>query len=148
MEPFRESQFYAYLQLGKEMDQYYHRLALSMGLSDGAMTVLYSLCEAERAPTPGEMAAEWTLSKQTIHSTLAVMERDGLISQRVDPDDRRRRVVALTAKGQALAERTVVPLIRAEQRAFARLTTQEAAALLDLSQKAAIYLKEETAEYL
>jgi DNA-binding MarR family transcriptional regulator len=60
-----------------------------------------------RAGTPplGELAEALVMDRGALTHNLKPLERDGLVEITVDPDDRRNRLVALTAAGRAkLAE--------------------------------------------
>ncbi len=52
--------------------------------------------------TPGELAKQEQISPQSMGSTLAALERRGLIERRPDPDDGRRAVMSVTGAGREL----------------------------------------------
>jgi DNA-binding MarR family transcriptional regulator len=54
----------------------------------------------------GELAEAQVMDAGGLAHTLKPLERDGYISLSVDPDDRRSRLVALTAPGQAKVKET------------------------------------------
>jgi DNA-binding MarR family transcriptional regulator len=65
------------------------------------------LSHIARAGTPplGELAEALVMDRGALTHNLKPLERDGLVEVRVDPDDRRNRLVALTVAGRAkLAE--------------------------------------------
>jgi DNA-binding MarR family transcriptional regulator len=51
----------------------------------------------------GELAARARLSKQTMTTMVRLLERDGLVERRADPDDRRATRVFLTTRSNAFA---------------------------------------------
>jgi DNA-binding MarR family transcriptional regulator len=56
-------------------------------------------------PPIGELAEALVMDRGALTHNLKPLERDGLVEIRIDPDDRRNRLVALTAAGRAkLAE--------------------------------------------
>ena len=68
---------------------------------------------------PGEIAAEMQITKQAVNDLLGDLERLGYIRRDVDPDDRRARLVRLTAAGRRL-EDTVRIAAREAERSLAR----------------------------
>src|SRR3569832_1673427 len=69
-----------------------------VGLTNGQFTVLMSL----NRPSPltiGKLAAELVMDRTTLTANLKPLERRGLVAVRVDPADRRNKVVTLTHTG-------------------------------------------------
>lgn len=122
-----------YGRLYKEEDSLYHRLAKHFGLSDSAFWIIYTLESAQNPLSQTEMCGYLALSKQTINSALKQLEREGFIQPFEAPG--RRKYLELTPRGQALADRTVRPVLELEERAFLGLTGEERTALLTLSRR-------------
>lgn len=139
------SNYHDYIQLNKEIDQIYHAKAVQLGLPDSVMALLYSLWEEGDGLTPTQLYAEWSLSKQTGHSALQWLEKRGLVRLFPLAGDGRSKGIFLTDAGRQYAQRTVAPQISAEQVAFDRLTGEEQAVLLSLTQKIVKSLREEMA---
>lgn len=116
-------------------DELYHRLAVYYGMADSNLWVLYSLYLSEHACTPMELAKTWSLPKQTVHSALKALEKNGYICMQPSPDNKKNRLVLLTEAGRQLAERVTVPVVAAERRAFACLTEEEQQQLIYLMTK-------------
>jgi DNA-binding MarR family transcriptional regulator len=81
---------------------------------------------------PSDLAARMRVTKQALNYLLGELERLGYLERRPDPDDRRARRIALTARGKAL-----VPVIReavaeAEREWAAELGAERFAQLRDL----------------
>src|SRR5215475_135245 len=72
---------------------------------------------------PSDLAARMRVSKQALNYLLGDLEQRGYLERRPDPDDRRSRRIALTARGRAL-----IPVIRG---AVAETEREWAAALGD-----------------
>lgn len=53
---------------------------------------------------PGEISSRMGISSARIAAALNSLEKKGLVTRRIDTDDRRRILVDLTEKGRALAE--------------------------------------------
>jgi DNA-binding MarR family transcriptional regulator len=56
---------------------------------------------------PSDLAARMRITKQALNYLLGDLEQRGYIERRPDPDDRRSRRIALTARGRSL-----IPVIR------------------------------------
>ena len=84
-----------------ECNALYHAAAQRCGLSDAAFWTLYALVTSCEPLTQNRIAADWGIPKQTLNSAVAAMVKK-----------------TLTAEGRALAERTVVPVIAAEEKAI------------------------------
>lgn len=121
--------------LYKEAEEIYHDLARHFELSDSALWVLYALREAESVYTQRELCDMWSLSKQTIHSALKSLEAAGYIRLEPLADNLKSKQIVLTAAGEALMERSIDRIFRAEQLAFARLTDTERREFLHLYRK-------------
>ena len=68
--------------------------------------------------TQNRIAADWGIPKQTLNSAVAAMVKKGLLALCPGKGARSGKIVTLTAEGRALAERTVVPVIAAEEKAI------------------------------
>lgn len=103
-----------------ECNALYHAAAQRCGLSDAAFWVLYALCTTHEPQTQNRMAAEWGQPKQTLNSAVAAMVKKGLVVLCPGKGAHSGKLVTLTDEGRALAERTVGPVIAAEQQAMTR----------------------------
>ena len=74
--------FREYLQIDLQIDEFYHTLAQGLGLSDSAFWVLWGLEELGAGCTQRDICRQFFLSKQTVHSSVRKLERDGLLSLR------------------------------------------------------------------
>lgn len=124
-----------YNQLLKNMDGLYHNAARQCGLSDSAFWVLYSIRENEGPCTQKELCESWFYSKQTVNSTLKQLEARGILKLELAPGNRKNKQIFLTEEGEKLAEEKILPLMRAEYRAFAGLDNEERRAFLNLTRK-------------
>ena len=131
-----------YSRLYKEDDGLYRRLAKHFRLSESAFWILYTLEASQQPLTQAELCGWLYLSKQTINSGLKQLEQEGYICLSDGPG--RRKYLHLTDVGRALAERTVRPILAAEERAFLGLAEAERASLLALERKYLSLLSRET----
>lgn len=127
--------------LYKETNDLYHESAVAMSLSDSAHMILYALCELGDGCLQRDLCERCFLSKQTIHSSVRKLEREGLLT--LTPGKGRDMHLALTPAGRALAENTVYPLAEAEYRAMEALSPSEQAELLRLTQSYVSALRRE-----
>lgn len=125
--------FQEYLQLDHQIDEFYHSLAQGQGLSDSAHWVLWSLAELGEGCTQKDICQQFFISKQTVHSSVRKLERDGLLSLR--PREGREVSLFLTDKGRELVRVKILPAMEAERAAAEGLTAEEWETLLRLSRK-------------
>lgn len=77
----------------------------------------------------GELARRARLSKQTMTTMVRLLERDGLVTRRADPDDGRAALIHLTRRARAFRPVAEEVLGNLEARAAERLTKRQATAL-------------------
>ena len=80
----------------------------SVGLTNGQFSLLMSLNRPE-PPSMAPVAALLAMDRTTLTAALKPLERRGLVAVSVDPNDRRGRLLRLTAEGRALL-RNAVPI--------------------------------------
>lgn len=103
--------------LTQEIDLAYHEASFKLGISDSAMMILYTLVSYGGSCTIGDIVTVG-VSKQTINSALRKLENEGdIILEKIDGKKKR---VRLTDKGQELAEKTALKIIRIENEIFSR----------------------------
>lgn len=124
----------AYNELYKEQDDLYRAAARGFGLSDCAFWVLYALREAERPMTQSDVCAAVYQPKQTVHSALKKLIGEGCL-RLAEGRDRRSKYLVLTERGEALARRTVDPVMAAETAAMDTLTEAERTQFLSLCRR-------------
>ncbi|MDP9849018.1 MarR family winged helix-turn-helix transcriptional regulator [Streptosporangium lutulentum] len=97
------------------------------GLGEGEFDVLAALRRAgepfERAP--GELAAFTMVTTGAMTKRIDRLERDGLVTRRLNTTDGRGRVVALTAAGRKLIDQAFTEHMRNERRLLDELTPEE-----------------------
>jgi DNA-binding MarR family transcriptional regulator len=90
-------------ELRESMGRLVRRLRAEPGPSLPRMTVLGRL-DREGPASVSELAAAERMRPQSMASTVADLEEDGLVARRPDPQDRRRAFVELTAEGRAVLQ--------------------------------------------
>lgn len=96
-----------------ELEATYHKLTQKMGMSDSAQIILYIICMLGGECLLSDVVHKSSMSKQTVHSSLHKLEREGMLTLRAWDD--KKKVVALTPEGKKLAEKTAMRLMRMEQ---------------------------------
>lgn len=124
-----------------EIDRLYHEAALKLGLTDSAMSVLYTLRGEGKACLLSDICRLAGVSKQTVNSALRRLEKDGMI--RLKAVNGKQKSAELTEKGEQLANATVSKLICAENRIFDSWTEHERSEYLRLTHIYCDQLKKE-----
>nr|WP_325212672.1 MarR family transcriptional regulator [uncultured Oscillibacter sp.] len=125
--------FQEYIQLQHQIDEYYHELAVRQKLSDSALLVLWTLTDLGEGCTQRDICLQFSLTKQTVHSSVRKLAKDGFLSLRPGPGREVR--VYPTEAGQALIQEKIAPLKNAEEAASRRMGEEELAAMLRLTRK-------------
>lgn len=98
------------------------------GVTAGMWFFLRALWE-EDGLTQRELSRRTGMTEPTTVSAINTMERRGFVTRRIDPGDRRRRLICLTASGRQL-KRALLPLAYGvNMAAIATLTADEVATL-------------------
>ena len=116
------------------------------GMAKGQLMIIWTLYDFKRPCTQKEICDDWYESKQTINSAAKKLVEEGYIDIAPSPENSREKLLVFTEKGKFLAMRTVGKLIFAEKSAFAKLSSEEQEAAIDLGEKFHGYLKEEFAK--
>ena len=134
--------------LYNENGQLYHRLARTCGLSDCALWLLYTLRAEESPLTQTQLSEMLSLPKQTVNSALKKLVEAGCLRLEAADGNLKNKQVLVTEAGDAFLRRTVDRVFALEDAAVSRLTGEERAALLALSQKLLDAFRAETEAFL
>jgi len=138
--------FQEYLSLQYQIDGFYHELAVKQGLSDSALLVLWSLLELGEGCTQRDICEQFALSKQTVHSSVRKLIREGLLY--LQPGLGREVQVYTTEPGRTLIQEKIVPIQEAEKAASLKMGAGELAEMLRLNRKWFVLFQEENASIL
>ena len=130
-----QAELIQYNQLQKKLEDFYSSFAKICGLSDSVFWILYSVIDRQEPYTQTELCNMWSFHKQTINTALKNLEVDGIIRFEPLEQNRKTKQIFLTDKGMAFAQRTVIPFIETEKRAFGAFEEEERKELLRLTQK-------------
>lgn len=129
------SSIVAYNQLAKELDELYQLYAKKSGLSEAAFWILYCVHERREPYTQKELCDIWSYSRQTINSALKNLEMQGIVYLKSQPGNRKNKRILLTASGEGLVRRIIVPLVDAEKNVFIQMGEQDTQAFLTLTRR-------------
>lgn len=130
-----QSELVQYNRLQKKIEDLYSSFAKICGLSDSVFWIMYSIMEQEEPYTQTELCNMWSFNKRTINTALKNLEAEGIIRFETPETSRKNKQLFLTDKGIAFAQRTVIPFMELEKRAFAALDDEERKEFLRLTQK-------------
>lgn len=130
----------------KESDDIYRCAARSLGLSDSVFWILYTFRMEKEELTLREICNILYQPKQTVHSALKKMEKEGYIQVEGEMDDRRSKGLRLTQKGKRLAEETADKVIALECKAFSGMSMKEQQDFISLFCKYTVLLKKNMQE--
>lgn len=77
-----------------------------LGINNGQFSLMITISRP-KAPTIGAVAALLAMDRATLTANLKPLERRGMVEVVVDPNDKRSRLLTLTATGQALLARAI-----------------------------------------
>jgi DNA-binding MarR family transcriptional regulator len=119
--------------LRPKLDATHRRFGLSGELFDVLAALRRSGKPFELTPT--QLYRDMMLSSGAMTNRIDVLESEGLVARRPDPDDRRGTLVSLTPKGKALIDRALVEHVANERRLLRVLNDKERTHLAALLRK-------------
>jgi DNA-binding MarR family transcriptional regulator len=112
----------------RRVSQLYDSALEPCGLRTTQRAILNHIARAGNPPL-GELAEALVMDRGALTHNLKPLERDGLVDISVDPDDRRNRLVGLTAAGRAKLAESEPLWKRAQQRFEAGFGAAKSASL-------------------
>ncbi|EOS80993.1 hypothetical protein C817_01329 [Dorea sp. 5-2] len=128
----------------KECNHIYHDIALKLKLSDSGFDILYILYTLGDGCLQKDICENTMLSKQTIHSSVQKLMRDGFLS--LEAGRGRDMHIFLTPAGKAMLDEKIAPAIQIENLAFTDMTEEEQTEFLRLNRKYADNLRKYTTQ--
>lgn len=101
------------------------------GIDAGELAVLM-LIQAREPESQQQVAQRLGIDRTTMVELIDALEDKGLVTRRTDTNDRRRKVLELTAKGRATLPRAVQASDQAEQQLLSKLDENERVLLRSL----------------
>ena len=108
--------------------------------------IMYYMLEQEEngeEATQKGLCEVWVSNKQTINSGVKRLEDAGMITRVVSSEDKRRKSLKLTEAGREYAYKVVIPMRKAEVKAFSKLNAEDVEQMLQNMRKLVISLEEE-----
>lgn len=124
----------AYFELHHALRRTVDQTMAAAGLTLAKAKVLMHLSETGPM-NHATLAGLLGFAPRSVTDTVDALERDGLVTRTESPDDRRARIVALTASGKQASELAKVVRLKAMTEIFGSITVAERATLLDLLTK-------------
>ncbi len=125
-----------------EIDGVYHEIALTLGLSDSVMMVLYTICDNGESCLLQEICRRSGVSKQTINSAIRKLESEGILY--LESAGPKNKNVCLTEKGKIFAEGTAGKVIKMENKVLASWPKEAVEKYLELTERFLEDMKEKT----
>ena len=129
-----QKQIIHFNRLFKQYDDIYRSAAKKFDMPELTLWILYVLCEQSQC-TQKDLVDLLLQPKQSIHSALKTMLKDGYVVLECSGDNRKNKYIRLTDKGRRLAENTADQIVRAENSAFLTLTAGERQTILELFER-------------
>ena len=116
-----------------DTDALYHKISLSLGLTDSALNILYIIYFDGGCAKLSDIVRYSGLMKQTVNSSLRNLEDKGILT--LEKVDGKSKAVRLTQKGTKLCENTVKHLIGWEDKALSTFSEDELKLFLSLMER-------------
>ena len=97
------------------MDRAYEAYAQRKGLTYLSLAVLEEIYELGDGCTQKQISEDTHYPKQSVNLVVKSFLKDGVVEMKELPENRKNKGISLTAKGRALCDDVVVPLLRAEE---------------------------------
>lgn len=127
----------------KEIVGIYRGAVSRSGISENEFWVWYSLIAIDGECSQQDICITWSLSKQTVNTIVMRMAQKGLVTLEAVPGTRNRKNICLTEAGRQYGESIVMPISKAEQKAFEKLPLEHWAACTRVFSQYLDALKEE-----
>lgn len=109
----------------KELAGIYQSAVGVLDISVNEFWIWYSLVIMGGEYSQQDICSAWSLSKQTVNTIIMNMTKKGYVSLEVVPGTRNRKIIRLTEEGKKYGESIVMPVSRAEERAFEKLSDED-----------------------
>ncbi len=127
----------------RKINQVYEIWAGKHGLTSYEMQIYYVILQREGMTiTQKELCMELDAPKTSINSIIKKQLGTGNIEMKVNPDNRREKIISLTDRGREFAENLIQPLLQYEEETAAMLDDDEMEAAIVLQNRFADILLE------
>ena len=115
-------------------NELYALWAKRKGIRPSTMTVLYALDQAAAICTQGQIANQWLLPKQTVHTVVQELEQAGYLVKESKPGQKE-KALHLTPSGQQYAEELLAELYQAEEHTADAIGTESFQQLIKMNHR-------------
>ncbi|ADK14609.1 MULTISPECIES: MarR family winged helix-turn-helix transcriptional regulator [Clostridium] len=107
-----------------KINEIYRIWSKKHGIQDTVMFILYVI-EVSPCCSQNEICDKLCLPKQTVSLILSRLEKKGYISRKLDPEDRRNKVVSFTEQGSKYAKEILEQLKASEVEALSNMSQEQ-----------------------
>lgn len=118
----------------KEFIGVYRQVAATYSISENEFWVWQSLIMEEGEQTQQRLCSTWSLPKQTVNSIIAHMILKKYVRLEKKPREKA-KIIRLTDEGRKYGQTLIGPIIQAENRAFAHISPEEFAQMIQVMQR-------------
>ena len=118
----------------KEFIGVYRQVAATYSISENEFWVWQSLIMEEDEQTQQKLCSTWSLPKQTVNSIIAHMILKKYVRLEKKPREKT-KVIRLTDEGRKYGQAMIGPIIQAENRAFAEISSEDFAQMIHVMQR-------------
>lgn len=119
-----------YNHINKKLIDIYHNAWQRAGMSASMFDILYSIVEMGDGCRQKDICQACYIPKQTVHSSIRKMAEDGYLT--LVAGKGREKQIFLTEKGKLITEEKILPVIKAENKAFLQMGEQQSRIFLNL----------------
>ena len=119
-----------YNHINKKLIDIYHDASQRAGMSASMFDILYSIVEMGDGCRQKDICQACYIPKQTVHSSIRKMAEDGYLTLAAGKG--REKQIFLTEKGKLITEEKILPVIKAENKAFLQMGEQQSRIFLNL----------------
>ncbi|MDE7324103.1 MAG: MarR family winged helix-turn-helix transcriptional regulator [Lachnospiraceae bacterium] len=119
--------------LNKAVSELYHDLCVQIGMSDSVFDIFYAIAALGDGCCQRDICDYAFTSKQTIHSAIHKLEKEGLLS--FSPGKGREMLIYLTPAGEQFMRENVTPVIAMENEVISQMPAEETDQLIQLTRK-------------
>lgn len=112
------------------MELIYEEWSKKYGITSNALFALYIIKENPGTCTQQLISKQLRLPKQTVNSVLSSLTASGYVEKLPSKEDKRSKILAFTAKGEAYAEEILSKLYRFEESALYNMSPEERSGML------------------
>ncbi|MDE5946034.1 MAG: MarR family transcriptional regulator [Oscillospiraceae bacterium] len=142
MNCYQNNELKEFNRICKKIGDIYHRIALSLGISDSAFDIFYTICENDGTCRQKDICTYSVLSRQTVNSSVHKLQKEGYLD--IQNNGKRDKNIILTEKGEKFVQEKIVPVIKMENNVFYDMGFKEVEEMLRLHEKYADILNEKS----